>query len=97
LGEGVVDLFFGDPLRRISRLVEVLFFGAVAHHAGVRVLGVFLGHSDLLCRDAKAIRGCRRAFHHAGASLKTTSVSGAAHWRWPWRGPAPGLVPAPSA
>src|SRR5690606_19132018 len=56
LGEGVVDLFLGDPLGRVARLVEVLLLGAVAHHAGVGVLGVFLGHHSLLRIDAKAIR-----------------------------------------
>jgi hypothetical protein len=42
--EGLVDLVFLDALGRIARLAEVLFLGAVAHHPGVRIGILRVGH-----------------------------------------------------
>src|SRR5260370_27528779 len=43
LAKGGVDFVFFDAGSGISRLAEILLFGAVAHHAGMRLGGVFAG------------------------------------------------------
>ncbi len=60
LGEGRVYLIFLDAGGRIAGLTEILFFGAVAHHAGMRrggllvaVFGIGLaGHFGISGADA---------------------------------------------
>jgi hypothetical protein len=47
-GEGGVHFIFLDPGCGISGLTKVLFFGAVAHHAGMRRAGCFLAVSVFL-------------------------------------------------
>jgi hypothetical protein len=47
-GEGGVHFIFLDPGCGISGLTEVLLFGAVAHHAGMRRGGLLLGFVGLL-------------------------------------------------
>src|SRR5260370_38080760 len=44
LAEGGIDFVLPDAGLGISGLTEVLLFGAVAHHAGVRRGGVFFGY-----------------------------------------------------
>src|ERR1700682_5527990 len=43
LAKGGVDFVFFDAGLGISRLAEILLFGAVAHHAGMRLAGLFAG------------------------------------------------------
>jgi hypothetical protein len=52
-----VDFFLLDAGRRITRLIQILFFGAVAHHAGMGhfrwLLGIvgFIGHFRYSARE----------------------------------------------
>src|SRR6201998_769026 len=68
-GEGRVHFIFLDAVRRISRLTEILFFGAITHHTGVRrrwlflgVLGIALaGHREVStrrCASPNLANGC---------------------------------------
>src|SRR5450432_2538178 len=43
LAKGGVDFVFFDASVGMSRLAEILLFGAVAHHAGMRLGGIFAG------------------------------------------------------
>ena len=43
VGEGGVDFAFFDAVRGIPGLAEILLFGAVAHHAGMRRSGFLIG------------------------------------------------------
>ena len=60
LSKGGVDLIRFDARRRISALVEILFFGAVAHHSGMGNSRFFLTRfrSWFLCHATYSVRVC---------------------------------------